>query len=533
MDVQITVNADQPIGPMKPIYRFFGADEPNYAYMKDGRALLHDIGQLGAPPTYFRAHNILCSGDLTPALKWGSTNIYTEDADGKPIYDFTTVDRIFDAYLSNGVRPYVELGFMPEAMSTHPQPYQHSWRPGLPYKNIITGWAYPPKDYDKWRDLCAKLTEHFVTKYGREEVEKWYFECWNEANGDYWKSTPQDWYKLHDYAIDGVRRALPTARVGGPHSAGSGGKFTRDFLEHCLHGTNYATGQKGTPLDFISFHAKGAPTFVDDHVRMGIASQLKAIDGGFKIIREFPELKNTPIVLGESDPDGCAACQGKQLGYRNGTMYASYTAASFARKYLLADSNGVNLEGAVTWAFEFEDQPYFAAQRVMATNGITLPVFNVFRMLAKMTGQRVGTTSSSEMPVDQIMAKGVRATPDIAALATKEGDEVSVLLWHYHDDDLPGPAAKISLKLAGLAGSNYAVTEYRIDDAHSNAYAVWKREGSPVAPDADLYAEMKTASALQTNGAEKLITTTDHTAALDLTLPRQGVALLQLKILKN
>ena len=104
---------------------------------------------------------------------------------------------------------------------------------------------------------------------------RWYWEVWNEPNIGYWQGTPEEFHKLHDYAIDGVRRALPTARVGGPDTAGSGGQFLRDFLEHCLRGTNYATGKIGTPLDFISFHAKGAPTFVDGHVRMGIADQLR------------------------------------------------------------------------------------------------------------------------------------------------------------------------------------------------------------------------------------------------------------------
>jgi hypothetical protein len=152
--------------------------------------------------------------------------------------------------------------------------------------------------------------------------------------------------------------------VGGPDTAGgAGGKFPAGFLEHCLRGTNYATGKTGTPIDFLSFHAKGAPKFVEGHVQMGIANQLRTIDGAMAVIASFPELKTKPIVIGESDPEGCAACQGPQLGYRNGTMYSSYTAASFARKHDLAAKHGVNLEGALTWAFEFEDQPYFAGFR--------------------------------------------------------------------------------------------------------------------------------------------------------------------------
>src|SRR5215218_3274888 len=122
---------------------------------------------------------------------------------------------------------------------------------------------------------------------------------------------------------------------------------------------------------------------------MGVSSQLRDIDAAFAVIAKYPELKGKPIVIGESDPDGCAACQGPQLGYRNGTMYSSYTAASFARKHLLADRHGVNLEGALTWAFEFEDQPFFAGFRVLASNGIDLPVLNVFRMFSLMGGRRL------------------------------------------------------------------------------------------------------------------------------------------------
>src|SRR6185295_19777063 len=107
---------------LKPIWRFFGADEPNYATMKNGRKLMKELGSLGTPQVYFRTHNLLTSGDGTPALKWGSTNAYTEDAQGNPKYDWTILDPIFDTYLKNGVRPYVQIGFMPEALSVKPQP---------------------------------------------------------------------------------------------------------------------------------------------------------------------------------------------------------------------------------------------------------------------------------------------------------------------------------------------------------------------------------------------------------------------------
>jgi xylan 1,4-beta-xylosidase len=257
--VKITVDASVDQGELKPIWRFFGADEPNYATMPHGEELIAELGKLRPDEVFFRAHNLLTTGDGAPALKWGSTNAYTEDRKGNAVYDWKIVDAIFDTYLKYGIRPYVEIGFMPQALSIHDGPYRHRWGARDRYENIYTGWAYPPSDYEKWGELVHQWGQHCVDRYGREEVAEWYWETWNEANIGYWQGTREEFFKLHDYAIAGVRRALPEAKVGGPDAAGSGGDFTRDFLEHCLRGKNFATGEIGTPLDFVAFHAKGAP----------------------------------------------------------------------------------------------------------------------------------------------------------------------------------------------------------------------------------------------------------------------------------
>ena len=529
--VAIRVDAARERGPLPPIWRFFGADEPNYAYMRDGRKLLAELGRLRPGSVYFRAHNLLTSGDGTPALKWGSTGAYGEDAQGRPAYNWSIVDRIFDTYRERGVRPYVEIGFMPREFSTRPEPYQHRWTPTARYDEIYTGWAYPPKDYAKWGELVFQWTRHCVEKYGRAEVESWYWETWNEANIGYWRGTPEEFRKLHDYAIDAVKRALPTARVGGADSAGSGGRWTRDFLEHCLRGTNHATGKRGTPIDFISFHAKGAPSFVDGHVRMGIADHLRTVNDGFRIVASFPELKGKPIVIGESDPEGCAACQGPRFGYRNGTMYSSYTAASFARKYDLAERHGVNLEGALTWAFEFEDQPYFAGFRALATNGLDLPVMNVFRMFSLMGGRRLHVLSSRDVGLDAILARGVRGAPDVSALAAIDGNMLTILVWHYHDDDVPGPDAAVALDIAGLPADAGPVLlhHYGVDRHHGNAFEAWKRMGSPQQPTPDQYAELARSSRLALLDSPGWLVTEGGSLKLRFALPRQAVSLLRIE----
>src|SRR5262245_41879747 len=530
--VAIRVDASKPQGDLRPIWRFFGADQPNYAYMKDGQKLLAELGELKPRAIYFRTHNFLTSGDGTPALKWGSTGAYREDKNGNPVYDWTIVDRILDAYLQRGVRPYVQIGFMPKDLSAQPHPYQHRWKPGDRYESIYTGWAYPPKDYKKWSDLVFAWARHCVEKYGRAEVETWYWETWNEPNIGYWKGTPDEFRKLHDYAIDAVRRAIPNARVGGPDTAG-GGRYLRDFLEHCVRGTNHATGQKGTPIDFVAFHAKGAPRLVDGHVRMGIAEQLRGIDANFGIVASFPELKGKPIVIGESDPDGCAACSAQvypQNGYRNGSLYASYTAASFTRKLDLAAKHGVNLEGALTWAFEFEDQPYFAGFRTLATNGIDKPVLNVFRMFARMGGKRLSVESDAAVPLDAILKAGVRDRPDVSALASLDEKKLCVLIWHYHDDDVPGPDAAVEVALSGLPRNRGEVRleHFRVDETHSNAFTAWKAMGSPQKPTADQYVRLEKSGRLAALTELTSVRLEGGKATVRLALPRQAVSLLVL-----
>ena len=289
--VNITVDVARPGKDLKPIWRFFGADEPNYAYMKNGDELLGHLGSMKPKEVFFRAHSLLVTGDGTPALKWGSTNAYTEDAQGNPVYDWTIVDRIFDTYLKNGVKPYVQIGFMPEAMSVKPEPYRHHWTPAAKYDEIYTGWAYPPKDWAKWEELVYQWAKHSLEKYGKDEVLKWYWQTWNEPNIGYWRGSREEFFRLHDHAIKAVRRAIPEAKVGGPDLAGgAGGDFLKSFIEHCIKGKNQATGETGTPTDFLSFHAKGQPKNINGRVQMGISNQLRDIDGAFSVIARYPEM---------------------------------------------------------------------------------------------------------------------------------------------------------------------------------------------------------------------------------------------------
>jgi xylan 1,4-beta-xylosidase len=290
------------------------------------------------------------------------------------------------------------------------------------------------------------------------------------------------------------------------------------------------SGKVGSRLDFISFHPKGSPKWLGDHVQMGIARQLSAIEHGFQIVASFPEWRRTPIILGESDPEGCAACSARsnpQNSYRNGPLYAAYTAETLTNILFLAMRERINFLGAVTWAFEFEDQPYFEGFRTLATNGVDKPVLNVFRMFGLLGNVRVKATSSGALRSEDVIRDGVRERPDISVIATRKEHEVEILLWNYHDDDLPAAATTIDLKLSGLPtkASHGLLDHFRIDSDHSNAFAEWKEMGSPQSPAAEQYEQLQRAGQLQLLGSPAWMPIAQGSAHLQFALPRQGLSL--------
>ncbi|WP_028376774.1 GH39 family glycosyl hydrolase [Leeuwenhoekiella sp. MAR_2009_132] len=538
--VELNVDFDAKLGELKPIWAFWGHDEPNYTYMKDGKKLLTEISELSKVPVFLRVHSLLVTGDGEAALKWGSTNAYTEDEQGNPIYDWTIIDKIFDTYIDLGIKPLAQIGFMPEALSSKPKPYRHYWKPGAKYEEIFTGWAYPPKDYEKWAELVYQWVTHAVDRYGKEEVESWYWELWNEPNIGYWRGTIEEYIKLYDYTADAVKRALPEAKMGGPETTGPGWdkaeEFLRTFLDHIVSGKNYVTGETGAPLDFITYHAKGSPKLVDGQVHMNMGAQLNDLAKGFEIVASYPTLKHLPIIIGESDPEGCAACSEEDYpenAYRNGTMYSSYTAASFARKYAMAAAYDVNLVGAVTWGFEFEDQAWYAGFRDMATNGVDKPVLNVFRMFGMMHNTQVAVTGDLDYDYKKIRKESVRGNPDVNALASVGTDGASIMVFNYHDrNDLEVLASPVTINLKHVPATKVLVNQYRVDQEFSNSYTLYKEMGSPENPTQKQIDQLEQAGHLQLATSPKWVTVTNGELVLTLDLPRQGVALFQLEFEK-
>ncbi len=534
----ITISADlsRNIGRYKPIYRWFGYDEANYTTMRSGKVLLRELHDLSPAPVYIRVHHLLTSGNGKAELKFSSTNVYREDASGKPIYDFTILDGIFDEYKAAGVRPLVELGFIPKDLAAvlpnRHEPYQVHYP-----KSTISGASNnPPKDYAKWGELARVVTAHLVQRYGRNTVEQWYFEVWNEPDIDYWHASAEDYWKLYDYAVAGVRAALSTAHVGGPATTSPSGQHAYDylkgFLDHVSSGKSAVDG-KPVPLDFISFHAKGQPRIVENHVTMGLAHELSDADRGFSLISQYPNFRRLPIIISEADPEGCAACSSRvnpANNYRNGTLYPAYTAAAFKALFDLQDKHQIDLISMLSWSFEFEDKDYFEGFRSLATNGIDKPVLNLFRMFGLMSGSRVAATSTGSVPLETLVKTGVREGADVDAMATRDDHRAAILLWNYHDSDQPAPATPVSVTVSGIPSDigRVLLQHYRIDNTHSNAYTVWKEMGSPQQPTIEQYARLQAVAGLQLLTSPQWMDVVDGKIQLSTDLPRQSISLLRL-----
>lgn len=534
--VSVHVDLQQDQGAFSPVYRWFGYDESDYTTTTDGQALLRQLHALTPAPVYVRAHFLLTSGNGEPGLKWSFSNVYSEDAHGNPVYNWTILDRIFDAWVNAGVRPMVELGFMPKALSSHPNPYHIPWPA---HATQAEGWTYPPKDYGKWRDLVHQVAAHMATRYGMAEVSTWYWEVWNEPDIFYWHGTEQQYNKLYDYAVAGVRTAIPNARVGGPATTGPtpGSKsaaFLEAFLRHCAEDRSSATGG-AIPLDFISFHAKGNPRVVDGHLRMGLSQELENAATGFAIVHASPKFSQLPVLLSEADPEGCGACSPSQHpedAYRNGSLYPAYTATAMKGLIDLARREHIHLLGFLTWAFEFENQPLFAGQRALATHQIDKPELNFFRMAGLLGGERIAAESSGSVPVKTILSAGVEH-PEIDTLATRDSNAGTVMLWNYQDDAVDGPGTAVSVSIRGIPSTVHRVLlqQFRIDKNHSNAFTVWKEMGSPQQPTAEQVAKLQAAGQLQQEGSPTWATANpgevQGQVEVHLNLPRESVALVR------
>lgn len=516
--INVKVKADQTMGAQEHLWRWIGYDECNYTYIPEGVKLLEKFAALGDAPYYVRTHFMFCTGNCHGAYKFGSTNIYWENENGEPLYDFTYYDLIVDTILQTGNKPFIELGFMPKDLVdlNYLPPVEGNWDQYEQYKQI--GWTCPPKDYKRWHDFIKAVLEHLAARYGVDEIKTWYYELWNEPDIFYWNGTAAEYCKLYDYTEHAIHEVSSELRLSGPAVTGifegkRSQKFLRFFLDHCKNGTNYCTQEKGTQLDFITFHVKGGGFPFEMHALKAVPSVeslVYQVKLGLDCIVEYG-YQDCEVVLSEADPDGWAAggvYDNPNMIFRNTEYYATYVASTYEKIDLLCRQYNMKVR-PLAWAFMFPGERCFEGTRTFTTQGIDKAVFNLFKIYGTLGEEKLEFSSDGAFNLGFFNQPGIgeknkgqytgegEAT-DVSGFAVKgKNGEIQIVIYSHCNDRDKKEEQSVRLLVEGIEKERVTVEHYRIDASHSNPYGEWIRQGSPIFPKGGQYEAIKARDGLE------------------------------------
>jgi xylan 1,4-beta-xylosidase len=542
----VRIDCGAPAGPLRRIWTSFGFDEINWTSMPAGKRHLRTIAGFAEQPYYVRSHYIFNSGIGWSLPHWGAGNVYHEDAGGRPFYDFAIADQVYDAVVHAGHRPLVELAFTPRALvpdgaeksfAYEPSPTQWS-----PYEAGL--WAMPPKDYVKWAGLVRALVEHCVARYGAH-VRGWLWELWNEPDITYWRGTPEQFHALYDVTAAAVKAAMPDAAVGGPTTTGDlgpgrrGHEFLRGFLAHCA--------RQRTPIDFVSFHTKGArftpwrvygPLGGPPPTRQSPSSlkMLREVRASLDAVGAHPQFRELPCIVDECDasvPAHWGVYDNANFAYRN-TEYFPVFQCKLMKKLLdLSDRGPARVHQATTWSFYFEGERFFEGTRSLFTaQSIEKPVLNAYRMLSRLGDTRLAVESSHAWSLDRLDGGDADMPEEIDALATAGRDRVSILVWRHADDQYataPGDAdVTVRIERVPFKGP-LRVSHWRIDAVHSNSHTAWRGVGAPQDPTSSELAVIQQRQGLERLGPDRTETPSDGVLTLRIGLPLPSVSLVEIQ----
>jgi xylan 1,4-beta-xylosidase len=536
-------------GALRRIWTSFGYDELNWTATPRGKQNLASLHAFMEVPYTVRAHNLYTSGMGRGLPHWSSGNVYHEDAVGHPLYDWTLVDPVFDAWVHHGCQPIVELGFCPRALVPESATLPFTSMPSV-YSAYEAGlWAWPPRDLQRWHDLVAATVQRYCDRYGPDVVRAWYWELWNEPDISYWQGTVEEYCHLYDVTVAAVTGALPEAQVGGPATTGPGVAFLEQFLAHCAGGVNAVTGERGTRLDFVSFHTKGAafhpwrtygllgPEGAETPERASPSTpkMLAEIRGNLEAIARYPRLRDLPVLVDECDasvPAHWGIYDNANFGYRN-TAYYPVFQVQLMKKLLDLDSLGLaRVHTATTWSWYFEGDRYFEGTRSLFTaSNIATPLLNAYRMLARLPDRRLRVDCDQGRGLTQL--GDAAAQPEVGGLAATNGsDRLAVVVWHHCDDQYRQGMAQITVTVRHLpfAGRSIQLRHYRIDHAHSNSYNAWVAAGRPQDPSAGQLAAIRAHQGLALCAPEQVMERAPDDISLSFELPLPGVSLLEFTV---
>jgi xylan 1,4-beta-xylosidase len=410
--------------------------------------------------------------------------VYSEDGQGNPLYNFSYIDQIYDGLLAAGVRPFVEISFMPDQLAA-----SHTLHPFWYHPNVA-----PPKDWSRWDDLITAFAQHLIERYGIDEVSQWYFEVWNEPNLDFWAGQPKQetYWELYDQTATTLKKVSPRLRVGGPATAQAA--WVDAFIRHCA--------DKHVPLDYVSTHVYANDTAKDVFgTREDIPRDqmvCRAVDKVHGQIKSSP-LPNLPLIWSEFN-----------ASYKN---EHDVTDSDYMGPWLadtIRQCDGL-VDFMSYWSFSdvFEEQgvvkaPFYGGYGLIAEDGIPKPAFNTFKLLHQLGDERIQLNSDS-------------------ALLTRRKDGTLVLaLWNYSPPGQDDPSKTITLRFQGTNAKHALIS--RVDQAHGDVNPAYERMGSPRYPTQVQIKQLQ--GAAEVPAAE---TSDIKNGELTITLPGHGLAVIELR----
>lgn len=421
------------------------------------------------------------------AIFHDEVGVYDEDAQGRPVYNFSYVDQIYDGLLASGVRPYVELGFMPQKLASRPAPHPFWYHPNVA----------PPKDWGRWGDLVEAFVRHLVDRYGIDEVSQWYFEVWNEPNIDFWAGEPKEstYYQLYDASARAVKRVSPRLRVGGPATAQAA--WVDRFIKHCVDGN--------VPVDFVSTHVYANDTSENVFGTHEVIPRDQMIYRALKKVHDQVKASSRPqlpIVFSEYN-----ATYSTDQEITDSPFMGPWLA------HTIAQCDGL-IDILAYWAFSdvFEEQgvvkrPFYGGYGLVAVGGIPKAAFNAFKLLHHLGDERLAVESDS-------------------ALATRRPDgSLAIAVWNYSAPEQAGEAKRVALSVRGLRGQPMARVQV-VDGDHGSPLATWKAMGRP--DFASLEQQMKLRLAAEMPTPQLLSLEGGQTKTLELNLPPKALALVEI-----
>lgn len=513
--IQVKVDATRTTGKLEPFWASQIIHPTEFLLTEWGKNFVNLLKESGAAREYIRVYN-----QPEAAIRIS--------ADGKISYDWGRFDEMADIILSTGNKVKVVFFGMPYELAVHPDAVRRR-----PYGALVC--SSPPKDYKQWEELCADFTRHVIKKYGINEVKQWTFRCWNEPDGaSFWyKGDLNEYLKLYDYFAKGVKGVHPDIKIGAPALTSTGTynkpENFRFFLEHVTNGKNHATGETGSPVDYLAIHTYGGNSAGGgpgrDYPEVDYIMEQQKLYADMR--DEYPKLKNMPLHVEEwgVSSGGVTGVDKKPTAdVRNSEYGAAFLATLVAEHVKMRQENDRKIEAFTFCSSGYEIIPTrdFMGYRTFDTkNGFQKPILNAYRMLNKLAGDLAIVTLNT-------------SNKHVSAFATHDTKKITIIVANFQNDRInnDGNSYPINLNIDSRwkPGTKLTFNHWRIDKDHSNAYTVFKEIGSPELPNPLEIDAVKKRMYLEMLEPSRQITAKDL-SDINFELPCNSVSLIE--IIKN